>query len=139
MANLTAAGVKAAHTIAEIADRQGVHTRTVHLPDGTDPADLEPEELRRVFAHTLPHPWSAVDRIAELARARSYSELARAARAAVRQTAGDPTAAVLAAHHIAVAADLDLQQLIDNALLTPARTATPSEAAPAAPSIDIGL
>ena len=133
------AGTKAAHTIAELAHGQGVHTRTVQLPEGTDPADLEPDALRRAVRQSLPHPWSAIARIAELDRARSYSELARAARAAVRQTAGDPTAAVLAAHHIAVAADLDLQQLIDNALPTPAHTATPAEAAPAAPAIDIGL
>ncbi len=133
------AGAKAAHTIATLADGQGVHTRTVALPDGCDPADLQPEDLRRAVRHSLPHPWSAIARIAELDRSRSYSELARAARAAVRQTAGDPTAAVLAAHHIAVAADLDLQQLIDSALPTPARTATPAEAAPAAPAIDIGL
>ncbi|WP_419847540.1 toprim domain-containing protein [Candidatus Poriferisocius sp.] len=127
------AGTKAAHTIAELADGQGVHTRTVQLPDGCDPADLQPEDLRRTVRHSLPHPWSAIARIAELDRTRSYGELARAARAAVRQTAGDPTAAVLAAHHIAVAADLDLQQLIDSALPTPA------EAALAAPAIDIGL
>ena len=127
------AGAKAAHTIAELADRQGLHTRTVQLPDGADPADLEPEALRRAVAQTLPHPWSAIVRIAELDHTRSYSELARTASAAVRQTAGDPTAAVLAAHHIAVAADMDLQQLIDNDLPTPA------EAAPAAPAIDIGL
>lgn len=133
------AGTKAAHTIAELAHERGIHTRTVQLPDGCDPADLQPEDLRRAVQHSLPHPWSAIGRIAELDRTRSYSELARTASAAVRQTAGDPTAAVLAAHHIAVAADLDLQQLIDSALPTPARTATPAEAAPPAPAIDIGL
>ncbi len=143
-----AAGAKAARTIAELADRRGVHTRTVQLPDGADPADLEPDELRRAVKQTLPHPWSAFDHIAQLDRTRSYSELARAARSAVRQTAGDPTAAVLAAHYIAIAADLDLQQLIDNALPTPAHTAEPADpartaetavAAPTNRSIDIGL
>ena len=133
------AGAKAAHTIAELADRQGVHTRTVQLPDGKDPADLDPDKLRRAVKQTLPHPWPAIARITQLDRTRSYSELARAAHTAVRQTAGDPTAAVLAAHHIAIAADLDLQQLIDNALPAPARTAEPAEAAPMERSIDIGL
>ncbi|WP_420431917.1 MobF family relaxase [Candidatus Poriferisocius sp.] len=146
-----AAGTKAAHTIAELADRRGVHTRTVQLPDGKDPADLEPDELRRAVKQTLPHPWPAINHIAQLDRTRSYRELAKAARTAVRQTAGDPLAAVLAAHHIAIAADLDLQQLIDNALPTPAHTAEPAEAAgpahtaepavaaPTNRSIDIGL
>ena len=129
-------GTKAAHTIAELADRRGIHTRTVRLPDGKDPADLEPDELRRAVKQTLPHPWSAINHIAQLDRTRSYSELARAARTAVRQTAGDPTAAVLSAHHIAIAADLDLQQLIDNALPTPAHTAA---TAPPERAIDIGL
>ena len=134
-----AAGTKAAHTIAELAHKRGVHTRTVQLPDGKDPADLEPDELRRAVRQTLPHPWSAIKQIAQLDRTRSYSQLARAARTAVRQTAGDPTAAVLAAHHIAIAADLDLQQLIDNALPAPAHTAEPAEAALTNRSIDIGL
>ena len=118
-----AAGTKAAHTIAELANRHGVHTRTVQLPDGKDPADLEPDELRQAVKQALPHPWSAIDHIARLDRSRSYSQLANAARTAVRQTAGDPTAAVLAAHHIAIAADLDLQQLIDNALAAPTKFA----------------
>ncbi|WP_419923984.1 MobF family relaxase [Candidatus Poriferisocius sp.] len=131
-----AAGTKAAHTIAELADRQGIHTRTVQLPDGKDPADLEPDELRRAVKQTLPHPWSAINHIAQLDRTRSYTQLAKAARTAVQRTAGDPTAAVLAAHHIAIAADMDLQQLIDNALPTPAHTA---ETAPPERAIDIGL
>ncbi len=118
-----AAGTKAARTIADLAHRQGIHTRTVQLPDGKDPADLEPDELRRAVKQTPPHPWSAIASITQLDRTRSYSELARAARTAVRRTAGEPAAAVLAAHHIAIAADLDLQQLIDIAIAAPTKIA----------------
>ena len=133
------AGAKAAQTVAELARKRGIHTRTVQLPDGADPADLEPEELRRTLRQTLPHPWSAIARIAELDRARSYSQLAKTARTAVQQTAGDPTAAVLAAHHIAITADIDLQQLIDYSLPAPAHTAAPAQAEAPQRSIDIGL
>ena len=127
------AGTLAAQNIAEHANNHGLHTRTVRLPTGTDPAELDPEKLRSAIPQALPHPWSALADIVTLARSRSYSQLIRAARAAVNRNAGDPIAAVIAAHQIAVAADLDLQQLIDTSLPMATDIATP------APTAGIGL
>ena len=123
------AGARAAQNTAQLASEHGLHTRSVRLPQGTDPAGLEPGRLRDAVARTLPHPWEAIAHIAALDRSRSYSQLARAARGAVDRSSGDPIAAVLATHEIAVAADLNLQQLIDGAATPPAEVAAPSSAA----------
>ncbi|MYH71449.1 relaxase domain-containing protein [Candidatus Poribacteria bacterium] len=123
------AGTTAAQSIAQLASRHPLHTRAVHLPPGTDPASLAPGQLRDAITHTLPHPWAAIAHITALDRSRAYSQLAKAARAAVKQSAGDPIATVLAAHEIAVAADLDLQLLIDEALVGPEQIASPARTA----------
>ncbi|MYJ31749.1 MAG: relaxase domain-containing protein [Acidimicrobiia bacterium] len=123
------AGTKAARSIADLANQHSRHTRTAQLPPGTDPADLDPEQLRRTVRQALPHPWSAAADIIELDRDKSYSRLAKAARAAVQNTAADPIAAVLAAHEIAIAADFDLQHLIDTAIPAPTEIAAIPRAA----------
>ncbi|MDE0118007.1 MAG: toprim domain-containing protein [bacterium] len=123
------AGTKAARSIAQLANQHSRHTRTVQLPAGADPADLEPQQLRRSIRQAPPHPWSAIAEIIELDRDKSFSQLAKAARAAVQNNAADPIAAVLAAHEIAIAADFDLQQLIDSSLPAPTEIASPARTA----------
>ena len=122
------AGAKAATTAAEIAADYDISHRIVQLPDGTDPAELEPDELRHIIRTTTPPPWS---HLPALAANPSITSRYKAGYAATQASHHGEIAAIIAAHEIANAADLAIQSLLDEALKT-ARTAGRPELAPSA-------
>ena len=129
-----AAGAHAAETTAGLAARHAIHSRTARLPEGKDPADLEPDELRRAIGRALPRPWQAIP---DIAATSSISEKVKAAATAVRQAAAtDTVAGIIAACEVANASDVTLQYLLDHAV---ERTETAIAPSPSRPTADIGL
>ena len=132
-----AAGAQAAETTAGLAARHAIHSRTARLPEGKDPADLEPDELRRAIGRALPRPWQAIP---DIAATSSISEKVKAATTAVRQAAAtDTVAGIIAACEIANTSDVTLQYLLDHAQQTAERPQPAPVRTSRRPTADIGL
>lgn len=129
------ASTQAAQSAERIAAEHGTFSRTTRLPEGTDPAELEPDDLRRAIRTTLPSPWAAVH---NLTRANSQWQQTQETRETLKlagQT--DPVAVIVTATEIAEPTGHDIQTLIDAASYTVPDT--PSTLAPPAREADLSI
>lgn len=99
------AGRAAARTTMRLARDSGLPTRTVRLPQGEDPASLDPDELHRLWQSAEPQPWSNITaQLNDTAPADSPQAAARAARAILDETAATgPLTRLVATHQTATA------------------------------------
>ena len=112
-----AAGRAAARAARRITRDSGLPTRTVNLPQGEDPASLDPAELHRLWNAAEPQPWAEIS--TQLHDHDPHNEtverLVRASRAIQDETNGcDPLTRLVAAHQAAAACGFPFHLVLDD-------------------------
>ena len=94
------AGRAAARAAMRLARDSGLPTRTVQLPQGEDPASINPDELQRLWHSAQPQPWATITaQLNASAPATSPEAAARTARAIADETAATGRLTRLVATH----------------------------------------